>query len=144
MTNLCCQYCKRQTELLDSKIIYGKSYGLIYLCKPCKAWVGVHQGTDKPKGDVANVELRQLRIEAHKYFDFLWKEKLRRERITNPKYKKYKARGKAYKWLAKQLKIETKDCHIGMFDVEKCEKTILVCRPYVERIQNKNNYIIHI
>ena len=115
MTNLCCQYCKRQTELLDSKIIYGKSYGLIYLCKPCKAWVGVHQGTDKPKGDVANVELRQLRIEAHKYFDFLWKEKLRRERITNPKYKKYKARGKAYKWLAKQCKDS------GKRGIDKCD-----------------------
>ncbi len=134
MTNLYCQYCKRPTELVDSKIVYRKSYGLIYLCKPCQAWVGVHEGTTRPKGEVANAQLRQLRKKAHKYFDFLWKEKLRRKRLTDPLYKKRRARASAYKWLAKELGIEGKDCHIGMFDMQQCQKTISICRPYVEKI----------
>ena len=138
MNNLYCQYCKRQTELVDSKVVYRKSYGLIYLCKPCRAWVGVHEGTTRPKGEVANARLRQLRIEAHKYFDFLWKEKLRRKRITNPNYKKRRARASAYKWLAEELGIEGKDCHIGMFNMQQCEKTIPICLPYVERILSKS------
>ena len=53
-----CDYCGRETEYVDSKVIYGKSYGKIYLCRNCMAYVGVHKGTDKPLGRLANAELR--------------------------------------------------------------------------------------
>ena len=44
-------------------------------------------------------------------FDTLWREKLMK-------------RNQAYKWLAVQLGIESRDCHIGMFDIETCKKVI--------------------
>ena len=42
-----CDYCGRETEYVDSKVIYGKSYGKIYLCRNCMAYVGVHKGDRK-------------------------------------------------------------------------------------------------
>lgn len=54
-----CPYCKEQTEYVDSACIYGKSYGMIYLCRKCDAYVGVHKGTNKALGRLANKELRQ-------------------------------------------------------------------------------------
>lgn len=58
MRKVYCDYCGRETEYVDSKVIYGKSYGKIYLCRNCMAYVGVHKGTDKPLGRLANAELR--------------------------------------------------------------------------------------
>lgn len=31
MRKVYCDYCGRETEYVDSKVIYGKSYGKIYL-----------------------------------------------------------------------------------------------------------------
>ena len=50
MRKVYCDYCGRQAEYVDSKIVYGKSYGMMYLCRNCMAYVGVHKGTDKPLG----------------------------------------------------------------------------------------------
>ena len=48
MKEVYCDYCGRRAEFVDSKVIYGKSYGMIYLCRCCPgyAYVGVHKGTD--------------------------------------------------------------------------------------------------
>ena len=40
MRKVYCDYCGRETEYVDSKVIYGKSYGKIYLCRNCMAYVG--------------------------------------------------------------------------------------------------------
>lgn len=50
MRKVFCDYCGQQAEYVDSKIIYGRSYGMMYLCRTCMAYVGVHKGTDKPLG----------------------------------------------------------------------------------------------
>ena len=73
MRKVYCDYCGREAEFVDSKIIYGKSYGKIYLCRNCMAYVGVHKGTDKPLGRLANAELRNWKKAAHAAFDPLWK-----------------------------------------------------------------------
>ena len=37
-----CPYCGKESELIDSTEIYnGKSYGKMYICRPCDAYVGV-------------------------------------------------------------------------------------------------------
>ena len=69
MRKVYCDYCGRETEYVDSKVIYGKSYGKIYLCRNCMAYVGVHKGTDKPLGRLANAELRNWKKAAHAVFD---------------------------------------------------------------------------
>ena len=53
-----CPYCGKNTEFMDSSIVYGKSYGMIYICRTCNAYVGVHKD------------------EAHEYFDKIWRFKL--------------------------------------------------------------------
>ena len=37
--------------LVDSAVIYGRSYGPIYLCIICGAYVGCHPGSTRPPGD---------------------------------------------------------------------------------------------
>lgn len=106
-----CPYCNRKTEYVDSSIIYGKSYGMIYLCKPCDAYVGVHKGTNNALGRLADKELRYWKKEAHKYFDTIWKEG-------------HAKRGKLYQHLADHLNLPIELTHIGMFSVETCQEVV--------------------
>lgn len=128
-----CGYCNESTEYIDSVEIYGRSYGMVYMCRKCDAWVGVHKGTDKALGRVANAELRELKKEAHHYFDAMWKAA--QERETNPKKKKGK-RGKAYAWLSEQMGTPIALTHIGMFDNYQCKKVIEICKPYYKLTQS--------
>ncbi len=112
-----CDYCQHETKFVSSKVVYGVDYGMIYLCRPCGAWVGVHVGTVKPKGRLANAKLRKLRVKAHKAFDPIW---------MNGK----KKRGTAYKRLSEWLEIDYEDCHIGLFDEAMCRKVVEVCQDY--------------
>lgn len=107
-----CPYCNKPTEYVDSSQIYGKSYGMIYLCSPCQAYVGCHKSEPtKAKGRLANAELRSAKIEAHKYFDMIWEQK-------------HLSRSEAYSWLSEQISIEPNYCHIGMFDVKECKEVV--------------------
>ena len=74
-----CPYCGKEAIWVSNQEIYGKKYGvsshMIWLCRPCRAWVGCHQNTQNPKGTLAKEPLRKLRIKAHKIVDPLWREK---------------------------------------------------------------------
>jgi hypothetical protein len=113
-----CPYCGNKTEYVDSAIVYGVSYGMIYYCEPCYAWVGTHKGSDIALGRLANAELRELKKQAHSAFDVLWK-------FEN---QKNKARNKAYAMLSKKMNLPPELTHIGMFDVEQCKKVIEICQ----------------
>lgn len=115
--NIFCPYCGRKAELVDSKIIYGKSYGKIYLCRNCMAYVGTHKGTNKPLGRLANAELREWKKAAHAAFDPIWK------------YGQFKGdRNAAYRWLSKKMGLPVERTHIGMFDVPECKAVIAIMR----------------
>lgn len=44
MKEVFCPYCGERAEFVDSAEVYhGQSYGLIYLCRPCDAYVGCHE-----------------------------------------------------------------------------------------------------
>jgi hypothetical protein len=106
-----CPYCKNKSKYIDSKEIYGKSYGMIYICHPCDAYVGVHKGTNIALGRLANKELREWKKTAHAHFDLLWKENIIPRKL-------------AYSLLSEHLSIPFKYTHIGMFSVETCRKTV--------------------
>lgn len=111
-----CPYCKQETELVESTQVYGGDYGtMMYVCWDCGAHVGCHKGTIEAKGRLANKDLRQLKKQAHEYFDELWKSKKM-------------GRNQAYKWLSKQLSIPAEYTHIGMFGKETCRKVIELCK----------------
>lgn len=116
-----CNYCQKLAELIDSAEIYnGKSYGTMWLCRGCDAYVGTHRDSNnKPLGILANAELRALRFRAHSLFDPMWQKKMHKERIS-----KWQARNTNYTWLARQLGISRQQCHIGMFDEAMCKKAI--------------------
>jgi len=105
-----CPYCGCCAKLMDSSIIYGRSYGMLWACLPCNAYVGCHSNspTHKPKGTLANAELREARKRVHAVFDPLWK---------NGKY----TRKQAYQIIADTMGLKLSATHIGMFDLSQCE-----------------------
>lgn len=125
-----CPYCRSVSEKVHGGMIYQHrpdlAHKTFYRCEPCSAWVGCHPGTAVPLGRLANAELRAAKSAVHAAFDPLWKAKMRKENCS-----KHEARGKGYQWLASQLGIEAKDCHIGMFDVGLCERAVAACRPNI-------------
>lgn len=120
MRKLICLYCGKEAVYVDSKEIYGRSYGMIYLCRECDAYVGVHNGTDKPLGRLANKELRQYKMAAHAAFDPIWKSEAM-------------SRHKAYDWLSSQINLPIAETHIGMFDVERCKRVIKICNEWSDK-----------
>ena len=73
--DLICPICGAGAELKDSKIIYGKSYGLSWICKnypECDCYVGCHKGTATPLGELCNSEIREWRKKIHAKLDLLW------------------------------------------------------------------------
>ena len=113
-----CPYCGSEAELVTGREIYPHRLDLyakkFYQCEPCDAYVGCHPGTENPLGRLADIELREAKMRAHAAFDPIWKSG-------------NKKRGSAYAWLADQLGIDQKDCHIGMFDVDMCQRVVEVC-----------------
>lgn len=119
MTGKICPYCGKESEYVDSIVIYGRSYGMIYLCKPCDAYVGTHKSApDIALGRLANKELREAKKQAHFFFDQLW---------TN----KYFDRKSAYEWLCKEMNLHRDLCHIGMFNVEQCNQVVTVSKEFL-------------
>ena len=114
-----CPYCGAKPELIDSAEIYnGKSFGPIYICRPCGAYVGVYENTNKPLGRLADAKLRELKKQAHEVFDQIWKLK-------------FKRRYYAYRWLSEQLQRPYDYTHIGMMDEETCKKVIILSKRYL-------------
>lgn len=110
-----CPYCNQKTELIDSSEIYhGISYGFMYICKSCKAYVGCYKNSQRSLGRLANEELRLAKHTAHQHFDRIWKSK-----EMSGWYQK-----KAYRWLSEQLDTPLEYTHIGMFEIDMCEKVV--------------------
>lgn len=71
-----CPYCNKEAKWVENKEVYGKNYGksfMMWLCKPCDAYVGCHLNSKRPLGTMANKELRQWRVKAHSVIDPIWK-----------------------------------------------------------------------
>ena len=66
---------------------------------------------------MANRELRQLRIQAHRAFDVLWKSELM-------------TRAEAYAVLSKEF--SGREMHIGESDEKTCLEIIRICTPEKE------------
>lgn len=117
-----CPYCGTPPRYVDSAVVYGGvSYGMIYLCTPCKAYVGVHPGTSVPLGRLANEELRAWKKKAHNYFDPIWKNKVAQGA------NKAVVRNEAYAWLSEAMNLDRELTHIGMMDVEQCKRVVELC-----------------
>ena len=88
--------------------------GQVYVCShypSCNSYVGVHPGTKIPKGTLANRELRQKRIQAHRIFDQIWQQGI----LSKPE---------AYRWVADKFCLTDKQAHIGQFSNYMCDQLI--------------------
>lgn len=128
-----CPYCKRDAQFVDSAIIYGISYGMIYHCRGCDAYVGVHKETNRPLGSLANAELRKARKKAHSIFDPLWQTGSINA-IWSHYMPKITNRDKAYLWLSKQMNINKEKCHIAMFNEDQCKQAIEIVEQAVRSL----------
>jgi hypothetical protein len=143
-----CPYCRRDSKLVAGAAIYGTgnpdlAKQQFWRCGPCDAYVGCHRGTTNALGRLADATLRMWKSRAHSAFDGHWKRKVDAVIAQNggkaPKGVKTEFRTAAYMRLARDLGIEMKDCHIGMFDRTTCERTIQICitwnnQPITERV----------
>lgn len=94
-----------------------------WLCNRCGAYVGTHKGTINPLGTPCGEETRKARIAAHAAFDPMWRKRMRLSGL-----KQSVARGRGYKWLAAQMGLSRKDCHIGMMTAEQAWRVVELCR----------------
>lgn len=129
---LTCPYCQRLAVLLgDSRGLYnGRDYGPVYICYPCEAWVGVHKGTTKPLGRLANAELRALKRQVHTVLDPLWVKYWQAypevpEHVRSDAMRRAQ-RGRVYLWLAAQMGLTRDECHVGLFNVAQCERALAI------------------
>ena len=106
-----CPFCKKPAKWVENKEVYGRNYGksyMMWLCKPCDAYVGCHKNTKIPLGTMANKETREWRKKAHESFDPIWKNKIM-------------TRNQAYLLLKAHF---NKDVHIGESDIEMCKQIV--------------------
>lgn len=121
-----CVYCGGQPVLRPtSDHVYRKDYGPVWECPRCLARCGVHRGTNKPLGTVANAEDRLLRETAHGLFDPLWRRKMASAGIQ-----KSHARSRAYRWLASEMGMEPARRHISMMHGDDLRRVIATCLKY--------------
>jgi hypothetical protein len=130
-----CPYCDIPADLLPDTAIYRVTYnGKIWLCRKCGAYVGCHKNGkgDKPLGRLANPGLRRMKMRGHELFDVFW-----RAAIKHRGWSKKKARVKAYRWLAREMKIPEAECHFGMMDPGRCSRAICILEEYHRKIKEK-------
>lgn len=120
-----CRYCLQPAVLIragEEGYPYQRDFGPTWTCTPCHSWVGCHPGTENALGGLANAELRKAKQEAHAIFDPMWQAKMRRDRCS-----KSKARRAGYHWLADQMGIPFKRCHIGYMNLDECKRVVEIC-----------------
>ena len=111
-----CRYCGGKIIKTTTRAIYPKGNAPIYLCSNCNAYVGCYED-GRPMGKVANTVLRLKRQETHRIFDRFWKAQ-------------GWSRSAAYRWLARQLHIPEKRAHIGLMEMDECDRVIRICQNY--------------
>lgn len=106
-----CPYCGKEAKYVNSSVVYGRSYGMIWHCAPCGAYVGCHKNTVEPLGTLANAAVRDARKKAHAAFDLLWQSG-------------EMSRLQAYAWLRREMKMTAEECHIGKMGAADCARVV--------------------
>ena len=122
-----CPYCGAKATLRPMRAVYGehaKADGYLYVCDrypKCDSYVAAHQRTKLPMGTLANGELRNKRIQAHKAFDWIWKTGLM-------------TKHQAYIWLQSKLGLNDRQAHIANFSNYMCDRLIAICNEAYDNI----------
>ncbi len=112
-----CPYCDSNIIIVKSTIIYGPKYnfGPMKCCSrfpECDSYSGIN-------ATIANSDLRELRKKCHRIFDEKWKSgKMRR--------------GECYRWLQKEMGMNSNQAHIAQFSIDECKKLLSIINPIIE------------
>ena len=114
-----CPVCGATAILRPASEIYGEPTrsDRMYVCSNfprCRSYVGTYPGTNIPMGTLADGDLRNLRIRAHRKFDEVWKSGIM-------------SRSSAYRWMADYFGIPMAEAHIAMFGEYRCRELIREC-----------------
>lgn len=115
--DLFCPYCRARAKLVKQSEVYGsKAFNpdeYMYVCSNfnngCDAYVLTHKGTTKPLGILANSEVRNLRIKAHRAIDSVIESGVM-------------DKGQIYKYL--ETYFGQKPFHLGSSGIYNCQETI--------------------
>lgn len=127
-----CISCNKPSRLTDGREVYPHRPDLhrkpLWKCDGCSGYVGCHPGTDRPLGVPADAPTRHARMKLHnERLDPLWAV-ADRAGFYKPDSKKARwkirrvARYRVYSYLADKLGIPYDQCHVGLFDIERCRK----------------------
>jgi len=111
-----CPECSRPMPLIRRR------RGYFYRCERFPTCSGRHSAHDdgRPHGVPAGSETKHLRTVAHAALDEL--VRARRWRLAD-----------AYRWLAREMRLSYKECHIGRFDLATCNRAIEICNQEASR-----------
>lgn len=114
--------------LRDASYVYKENAldKYLYICSgypECDAYVGVHAESLRPKGSLANGDLRHKRIETHRLFDAIWKNGIF-------------SRKEAYRWMQDTFSLNSSQAHIGQFSDYRCDCLMNECRKVLQ-----NNHV---
>ena len=121
-----CHACIREARLTNGSEVYPghkeAAKRKVYICDGCSARVGVHAGTTKPLGTLADAETAAARTYLHAAIDPLWQNADRAHGIKTSAGVRARqmARDRVYSFLSDRLGIDRRDCHIGEFDLARC------------------------
>ena len=125
-----CPYCGAVAVIRPAAEIYQneKCKEELYVCSnypACKAYVGMNPKTRMPLGELADGDLRHLRIRAHRIFDRIWQTGLMPRR-------------EAYRWMADYFALPMSEAHIGQFGTYRCKELIRKCSSILDQEQITN------
>lgn len=81
----------------------------------CRGSHGAHLD-GRPLGVPADKETRKARIEAHRFFDMLWKpSEGQKPRMTRPQ---------AYAWMRKKLRLTESEAHFSKMGLDQCAEVV--------------------
>lgn len=121
-TDLPCPDCAERGEQVMLVFRSRSKFGPFYGCPrfpTCKASHGAHPD-GAPLGTPAGAATKAARIEAHAWFDKLWKGGLMK-------------RTAAYAWMREAMGMTADQAHIGHFDVATCSKLIELVKVRLEQ-----------
>lgn len=120
-----CPYCGTQAVLRPASAVHGinaRPGEYLYVCQRypvCDSYVGAHRKSLLPMGRLANGDLRNKRIKAHKAFDRLWKCGIMEK-------------WQAYRWMQAKFSLSSEQAHIAKFSDYMCDQLILACEQALE------------
>lgn len=109
-----CRYCTGEVIFTTNDYLYGRRYGkhpYLYICKNCKASVGVHPDSNIPLGTLADTYLKDHRKRAKALFF---------------QYTHFRgmSRSQAYKFLRTRYELPPNEAHFGMMEAPILKRII--------------------